>query len=139
MFSQNRYLLDLGEKPPLEDAKPFKIRKVPICKCGESNATCTTCGEGYLEVTMKGQAPTFKEVKIEIKKVPVCECGEEKEECSTCNLGYLQAAKAGLVPKFKEVELDHTKVHEGKDKEARETKESKETSTGLIKLLGFGP
>lgn len=88
---------------------------------------------------MKGQAPTFKEVKIEIKKVPVCECGEEKEECSTCNLGYLQAAKAGLVPKFKEVELDHTKVHEGKDKEARETKESKETSTGLIKLLGFGP
>ena len=130
----------------MEDAKPFKIRKVPVCKCGDSNATCPTCGEGYLEITLKGQIPHFKEEKVETKKVPVCDCGEEKQECSTCERGYLQAAMAGLIPKFKEVEVkgsQDTPKAKDDDKEKTEAKGEKqapaeEAAAGLMMLVGFG-
>ena len=132
-------MFNLGEKPPLEDAKPFKIRTVPVCKCGDSKENCATCGEGYLEVTLKGEIPHFKEEKVEVKKIPVCDCGEEMEECSTCHRGYLEAAKAGLIPKFKEVEVSDSKDKpKAEDKQAPGKEEEKEATTGLMKLVGLG-
>ena len=48
-----------GQNPIFQEVK-IPIKKVPVCKCGESNQTRTACGEGFLEQVMAGKDPHFK-------------------------------------------------------------------------------
>lgn len=85
-------------------------KRVPVCACGETRASCDQCHKGYLDETLAGREPQFKTVEIPTKRVPVCECGEPRAECATCGKGYVQRTLRGEVPKFKTVPADSTVV-----------------------------
>jgi len=79
------------------------------------------CKKGFLELTLAGVEPFFKEKPVTIKRVPICACGDETAECSKCNQGYLTMTMQGLNPKFKEIEeVEPTPPNEKPNKDDKE-------------------
>ena len=76
-----------------------------VCACGLERERCAKCGQGFLEKTLRGEVPLFKQLEVSVRKAPVCACGLENAECSACGKGFLTVTKAGLVPTFREFEI----------------------------------
>ena len=84
---------------------PKKTKTVAVCKCGLQKESCDKCGEGFLERTLRGEAPLFIQKEVSFRKAAVCACGLEKAECSACGKGFLTVTKEGKVPTFIDVEV----------------------------------
>ena len=86
--------------PTKAPSSPVKVRKTPVCACGGALPECSKCGEGYLQRTLEGLVPHFKEVEVKLRKVPCCKCQKQHANCSGCKEGYLERTMAGEVPHF---------------------------------------
>ena len=88
-------------------AKPIKTRRVPVCACGEEKQSCDKCEKGFLEVTLRGEIPAFKDVAVKTRRAAVCKgCRKELAECPDCKMGFLEMTLKGMTPEFEDIVVE---------------------------------